>query len=839
MSVAPSSARDRRLDLTVLLVSLAIILLEINYTRIFSYKLVYYFTYVIIGIALLGLGGGGVLVAMFPRLRRSDDRVTAVICCAGGVGVLASYLAVSAVQVNSVDLVLAVASGEAGTALVEGGKLLLTCLALFVPFLSGGLAIAVSFAVRHARINRLYFADLLGAGLGCALAVPVMTQLTPPGGVLLAGALFATAALPLAGDWRRGLSAMAAVTGGCLALAAAFAGWFPDPVPDRIKTMSPQQRPTVLFTSWSPVFRIDVLEVFGTRDTGLVLSHDGTWGSVILRFDGDPTSLTRYATDARAYPFRLLGAAPRVAIIGAAGGNEILAALHFGAAHITAVELNPVTVSLLRDHFADYTGNVATHERVTLVNAEGRSFLASTPDRFDLIWFVAPDSYAAMNAATSGAYVLSESYLYTEEMIADSLRHLTDDGIVCAQFGERDFERKPNRTTRYLTTARQAFARLGIDAFARHVLVSTVPFFDMVSSTIVLKRTPFTAEEAGRCVAATANIKGGQVRFAQLGEPAQGSTGAPTPVRSAITAPSDTLATWLRDQPFDVRPVTDDAPFFWHFVRFRTALGTSADLAVADLEEGMGERLLLILLVVVTMLGAVFLLAPLLARRALWRSVPHKRNAAIYFAALGLGFMFLEVCLIQRLTLLLGYPTYSLTVTLFALLVFTGVGSLGSEQAMAHRNRTLVVLLALLAALVVCLQMGLPAVVRLCVGWPLPLRVAVAVAVVAPAGPVPGTLHATRPAHGGGPQPAPRRVRRLGVGRERLPVGGEHHARRHRGHDLRLHRRDGAGRPRVRCWRGGAGADTNRRQPRPKALAHLTPQMATPPHLCQKGASSI
>jgi hypothetical protein len=224
MSVAPSSARDRRLDLTVLLVSLAIILLEINYTRIFSYKLVYYFTYVIIGIALLGLGGGGVLVAMFPRLRRSDDRVTAVICCAGGVGVLASYLAVSAVQVNSVDLVLAVASGEAGTALVEGGKLLLTCLALFVPFLSGGLAIAVSFAVRHARINRLYFADLLGAGLGCALAVPVMTQLTPPGGVLLAGALFATAALPLAGDWRRGLSAMAAVTGGCLALAAAFAG---------------------------------------------------------------------------------------------------------------------------------------------------------------------------------------------------------------------------------------------------------------------------------------------------------------------------------------------------------------------------------------------------------------------------------------------------------------------------------------------------------------------------------------------------------------------------------------------------------------------------------------
>ncbi len=731
--------QSRRLDLTVFLVSLGIILLEINYTRIFSYKLVYYFTYVIIGIALLGLGGGGVLVAMVPRLRDGDGRLTPAICCAGGVAVLASYLVVSATQVNSVDLVSAVASGEVGTVLVEGGKLLVTCLALSVPFLAAGIAIAVSFAIQHDRINRLYFADLIGAGLGCALAVPVMTLLTPPGGVLLAGAFFAAAGLPLAGRARRRLSTLATVTGGLLALAAALAGWLPDPVPDRIKSMSPQQRPTVLFTRWSPVFRVDVVEAFG----GLALSHDGTWGSVMPRFDGDASSLTRYATDARAYPFRLLHPAPRVAIIGAAGGNEILASLHFGASHITAVELNPVTVSLLREHFADYTGNVATHERVTLVNAEGRSFLASTAERFDLIWFVAPDSYAAMNAATSGAYVLSESYLYTEEMIAESLRHLTDEGMICAQFGEQDFQRKPNRTTRYLTTARQAFERLGIDDFSRHVLVSTVPFFDMVSSTIMLKRTPFGADEIERFVATTANINGGQVQFAQraqaaqaagLAQSADGHTGGQASVHAAIATPSDALATWLSGQPFDVRPVTDDAPFFWHFVRFRTALGRSADLAVAGLEEGMGERLLLLLFAVVTMLAAVFLLAPLLARRQLWRSIPYKSHAAVYFAALGLGFMFLEVCLIQRLTLLLGYPTYSLTVTLFALLVFTGVGSLGSEPALAHRKRTLLVLWTLLVALVVALQLGLPALVRLCVGWPLALRVAVAIAIIAPLG---------------------------------------------------------------------------------------------------------
>jgi len=99
--------------------------------------------------------------------------------------------------------------------------------------------------------------------------------------------------------------------------------------------------------------------------------------------------------------------------------------------------------------------------------------LKSRPERYDLIWFVAPDSYAAMNAATSGAFVLSKRYLYTTEMIVDALEHLTEGGLICSQFGEVDFERKPNRTVRYLVTAREAFRRLGIEDFGRHVLVGT------------------------------------------------------------------------------------------------------------------------------------------------------------------------------------------------------------------------------------------------------------------------------------------------------------------------------------------------------------------------------
>ena len=143
-------------------------------------------------------------------------------------------------------------------------------------------------------------------------------------------------------------------------------------------------------------------------------------------------------------------------IIGAAGGHEIQASLTYGAEQIEAVELNPVTVSLLRDTFADYTGNITEHPDVNYVQGEGRTYLARSDETYDIVWFVAPDSYAASNAATAGAFVMSESYLYTEEMIEEAFDHLSPGGVMVAQFGDLDFAARPMRTARYLVTAREA-----------------------------------------------------------------------------------------------------------------------------------------------------------------------------------------------------------------------------------------------------------------------------------------------------------------------------------------------------------------------------------------------
>jgi len=705
----------------IFLLSLGVILFEVSYTRVFSYKLVYYFTYVIVGIALLGLGASAVCVTLSPRLRRAAaSRLLPVCCLAAAASVLLGYLAVALTPVNAMDLIAALSPLRPATVLREGGSLALVCLVLFAPFFFAGLAIAAIFATHADRIARLYGVDLVGAGLGCMCAVPLLALLTPPGGVLAAGFVFSVAGVRTMLANARRLLLPALAVAAALAVGALAPDRLPDVVPDRVKDQS-----TPLFSRWSPVFRIDVVPSITSGDRSRLVLHDGLLGSTLQRFDGDWSALSRFEHDSRSVPFRLLEAGPRVLVIGAAGGHEILASLYFHASHVTGVELNPATVSLLTTDFADYTGHLTDDPRVTLVNGEGRSFLGRDQASYDLVWFVAPDSYAAMNAATSGAFVLSESYLYTVEMIMESVRHLAPGGVVCAQFGEAEFDRKPNRTARYLGTAREAFRRLGIEDFERHVLVSTTNELFFLS-TILLRREPFAAEQLTRFREATAAVPRTVVRHAGTVDPDE-------PIGKVVALPPAALADWYRDQPFDVRPVTDDAPFFWHFVRFRDAPSGLARYGKTFFEEGTGERLLLVLLVLVTLLAAVFLLAPMVALGGTWRAVPHKARAAVYFAALGIGFMFLEVTLIQRLTLFLGYPTYSLTVTLFALLVSTGVGSLLSETG-GSRRRALVRRAAVLVILVPFYAFALPPLLAGAVGWPLGARIALAVVCLTPLG---------------------------------------------------------------------------------------------------------
>jgi hypothetical protein len=723
----PSAPRPRGHHIEIFVVSLAALLLEISYTRVVSFKLFYYYTYLVIGLALLGIGVGGVLVVVSSRLRRaSTEQILVHGLLGGAVSVAVGYLVVALTPVSTL-LIWEYGSGDSA---INVAALALVCLALFASFISVGVMIATILGRGGEAIGSLYFADLLGGGLACLMAVRLLDSIGAPGAIFLAGAALAATGTWVAARTRRRLLPVGLVLTALMAVGVVAPTLLPTPDVDDFK----QQPTNTAHEEWNAVFRIDA----GFFIDRLLLFHDGLAGSAIYEWDGDVGSLGRFDTDLRSLPFAVEDEPPeRALIVGAAGGHEVLASLHFGVDEIDAVELNPVTHSLVQDKFADYAGHLAERPGVDWIQGDGRSYLSRTDREFDLIWYPAPDSYAATNAATAGAFVLSESYLYTSEAVGESLDHLGDDGILAAQFGEQNFARKPNRTARYVSTVRHALAERGIEDPSQHVVLITSPYEGDVfrNATILVKSTPFEPDEIERLTAQLGEVAGSMLEYRP------GTATDTNPISTILTLPDDQLDAWYDGHPYDVRPITDDRPFFWHFTRYGDVVRDFGEpIDRVDFEDTTGERVLLLLLAFAVLFAGVFLLLPFFAVRGVWTTLPAKTRSASYFAALGFGFMLFEITLIQRLTLFLGYPTYSLTVTLASILVFTGVGAALSPRTTRRPERALPVLGIAITGLAAFYLVGLPALTDALLDLSLPGRVLVTFLVLAPLGVCLGTF---------------------------------------------------------------------------------------------------
>lgn len=701
--------------------------LEIAYTRIISFKIFYYYTYFVIGLALLGLGGAGAVTALSARLRAIDPlvlvrRLTPIAAVSGLLGWV--VVAKLPTDVNQIWL------GSWSHALLQIGYLLVLAVALTTVFACVGMLFAVLVVDQADDVRRLYFWDLAGASLGCLLAVPLQLTVGPPTMVL--SALVALVALGLAVAVlerapRRQL--VVAAVGTLAALAVAFPAVGLEVRADASKSLAPGDATQA--SEWGAVFRVDAVDYGDLK----VLHHDGLWGSSIWRYDGTRATTARFDDNNRQIPFGALGKDPSVLIIGAAGGNEIMASLTYGAGHVTGVELNPVTVNLLRNTFADFAGHVTDDPRVDYVQGDGRTFLGRSNDRYDLIWFVAPDSYAASNAATSGAFVLSESYLYTKEMIATAFDHLTADGVMVAQFGDFEFDTRPLRTARYIDTARAALSGR-VDDFAGHIaLITDVGDFaiDRVS-TIVLAASPIDATDVAGITAATAKSPKSTIRYLPGSVRVDGLTS------DLITGTKSEVDKIVDDYPFDIASISDNRPFFWHFTPYSSVV-TNWERTYQDSEIAIGERLLLVLVLVGVLVAAVSLWLPFgLTRRRHGDRTEGviKRSSRIglgaYFGLLGAGFMVVEISMIQRFALLLGYPTLSLSVSLFTLLITTAIGARASVLVRGGRRGGLFSALAVLVSLVLVYLTVSERITDSALGLPQWGRIGVVIALLAPVG---------------------------------------------------------------------------------------------------------
>ena len=724
-------------------VSAALLMTELALTRIFSVTMYYHFAFLAISIALFGLSASGVLVFVLRgRLTAFETRpLLTVATLFHGVATLAALAGLVRIRVGL-------------NYSPENLLLMLTIYALAaLPFLTGGAVIALAFARLAERINLLYAADLLGAAAGCLVLIPLLNWFGAPGVVFTAAVLSMFAALCFTPPTLRLWSVVAAAIVLGIPAVAQLAG----AAPFEVSHTKGHETDTVLFSKWNSFSRVGVYDrahgdwslsprFDGQRGESLFMDIDSAASTPILKSSGNvaDASYLRYELTALAYHLVEGKDAFSTLVIGPGGGRDLLSALVFGAARVDGVEINPIIVrDVMLGRFRDYSGNVYGDPRVQVHIDDGRSFVRRSRSQYDVIQASLVDTWAATAA---GAYTLTENSLYTAEAFGEYLDHLTDGGVLTITRWVFD-------GLRLVSLAQEACAARGLDV-ARHL---AIVHNDRVA-TFILKKTPFTRDDVNRLQTAVDRL-GFNTLYMPGNAPGYQSPAFEDPVemvrtrtsiadyRRFILAPDPEQ--FIADYPLDIRPTTDDRPFFFNTTRlgdqFSTAFGRS-------MLFGNGLSALLTLFGISATLVLLFVIGPLLL-------VSGRPGAGwapwlVYFGALGAGFMLLEVSLLQRFVLLLGHPVYSLTVTLFSLLLGTGVGSLISRrvpQAGVKAATTKALAAAVAAGLLTPLV--LPSLIDLAIAWPLPLRIVAAVVVLFPIGvllgmPLPGgvrLLAASRP----------------------------------------------------------------------------------------------
>jgi hypothetical protein len=713
-------------------VSAALLMTELALTRIFSVTMYYHFAFLAISIALFGLSASGVTVFVLRR-RLAGIGTRELLTAAALVHCLATVVALCFLVRIRVGLNYS----------PENLALMLAIYVLSaLPFFTGGAIVSLAFARASERINVLYAADLLGAAAGCLALIPLLNALGAPAVVLTAAALSIVAAICFAPvRWRPRV-----VVAGLLLLGFPAAAQVAGAAPFDVTDTKGHQGDRVLFSKWNSFSRVAVYDrahgdwslsprFTGSRGESLFMDIDSAASTPILKGTGklEDAEYLRYELTALAYHLVERPEGFRALVIGPGGGRDLLSALVFGASHVDGVEINPIIArDVMLADFREYSGGIYAHPKVSAHIDDGRSFIRRSSAKYDVIQASLVDTWAATAA---GAYTLTENSLYTSEAFGEYLDHLSDSGYLTISRWVFD-------GLRLVSLAQAACEARGLDP-AQHLAILRL---DRVA-TFLLKKTPFTSHDVQRLQSVAADLEF-SILYAPGLEPSpiadeplemQRSGTSAADYRRLILA--EDRARFLETYPLDVTATTDDRPFFFHTTR----LANQFDVAFGrSMLFGNGLSALLTLMGISAALVLFFIVGPLLASGE--RPAPGWAPWLAYFGALGAGFMLLEVALLQRFVLLLGHPVYSLTVTLFSLLLGTGIGSLISrriqpDQVKAVTGRALVAVLIVAAAS----PLVLPHIIDAAIPLPLPVRIALAALILVPLGlllgiPLPGGM---------------------------------------------------------------------------------------------------
>ena len=726
------------------LVCMSLLMLQIAETRVLSVVAFYYLAFLTISMAMCGMSVGALIVYFRQDSFRAEDFSYHLTWTASGYAV--SLVICFLLQTASVLVVVPYA-----TTVVVWLQLLVL---LAIPFVFAGMTVSLALTRSPFKIGLVYGVDLVGAATGC-LAVLLLLNLTDgPSAVLAIASLAAAGAFCFsragAGAtspnrrWhflmRPGLLAEIILVLAVLNASTKF-GFRPVFVKGQLEHPS-----SFAFEKWNSFSRIVasrssieppfLWSASRTLDPNLrveirSLNIDGFAGTSMPQFNGDLKSVSYLGYDLTnlAYYIRNNG---KSAVVGVGSGRDLLSAYLFGFRNITGVELNPIFVGFLQNQneLRDYAG-IAGLPGVHLIVDEGRSWFARTHERFDLVQMSMIDTFASTGA---GAFSLSENGLYTVEAWRAFLSALTPSGVfTVSRWHSPD---NPVEIGRVVSLACAALFSLGVRDPASHIFLAS----NAALGTIVIGRDRLSqADVRGLTEAAT------RLEYNVIMSPER-PAGIPMFRDLGEAKDSQDLAARARKYPLDVSAPTDARPFFFNQLRIshpgdvmqmvgeyrRTgSFNGRASTVVTGNLIAIGTLFLLIVLSAI--LVALVIVIPgrsstsSSSRRLVW-------SGTGYFLLIGVGFMLVEISLIQRMGVFIGHPVYGLSVVLFSIILSTGIGSFLSESLTPRNTSHFIIWLGTLGVYLIVLPLWLPAVTHALETASLLVRAAATVGVIVPAG---------------------------------------------------------------------------------------------------------
>jgi hypothetical protein len=702
VSTAPQTG-ERSLLAGVALSSFSALLLELGLTRLFSVVLFYHFAFLAISIALLGLGAGGVFAyLMRERLATHLTRELVARLCN------LNALAIPVVMVVAIRLPVSL---ELSTANML--RLTVIYLVSAVPFFLTGLEFSVVFAREHRHIPRLYGADLCGGAAACLAVVPLLNFLGGPNTLLFAALVSGVACVVWAQDRKLKRSAYGRMAILVVLIAVNFSGKLFDIV---YAKGGFRDAAWVEFSRWNSISRVEVdrqgdakaIVIDADASTYLMAADPQQWNSPAWK------KQLMSAPPAIANVLRPHGA---YAIIGPGGGVDVVRALAGGSPSVTGIEINPIIANtIMRGRYADYTYHLYQRPDVHLHVTDGRSFVRNAQQRFDVVQMTLVDTWASTAA---GAFALSENSLYTVEAFEEYLEHLNPDGIIAITRWEFS---EPREALRVVSVGMEALHRLGVADPRRNFIVVSEGDLDEdgIPVVVLTKRTAFTPEEEQA------------VRLHLAIYPALTPLYLPSQPQSnpfsQLIAQNDPTA-FARTYTYNVAPVSDNAPFFFFTLKLGQIFNHDALQRGIDWKVNLGVAVLGMVLIISVIAVLAFLVIPL----ALGAGAQHRPGRLLYFVAVGIGYILVEIAFIQRFVLFLGHPTYALTVVVFLLLLSSGAGSLVSRRWLSDSKLFWLPLCAIIAA-IVGYVFGLPQALNMLIGQVFFLKLLICGAMLIPLG---------------------------------------------------------------------------------------------------------